>query len=525
MPLLHSVIIDGRDLTSQIETLSFSNVDPGGFEVMQSEQLGSLGVRAGAPAAVLLGGNYAWHGRINEKGENDERHTIGNVAGVGYGAKFKDNPFSMVYVDRDLGRWGQMSNARRANRMGATVVGFGDFSVLPDVNTGLPALQLRMTGAWAGEVDTEPWYDAGQGNVVGSVYVDHVVTNASYAALNFTETLRSAVTDDDTATVAITTFAALGAGYNDLAAVVRYVIFSLRNTAAGGTEGTDYLWVLRKVAVYGNHQLPRRGSDPGGFYASDIAADAAKRSKTNFNLVIKDDVPFIVPHSVYYAPTAADKIIGDMAVLQGYHWGVWEPNTLDDRPTFLYSAPSPEPTCQVSRRDCTGFRSPSIQYDKVYDTAIVSYSDPAGSSGFATVVLPHPLLLPGESRTIDLDMGVGSLAAATAFGTFALRLSQQSARGGGSATLPSMIALPGGGFKPSSLLRAGRDRIRILDLRDAGALLQSDLRGLDTFLIRRVETTIHPDGTPETRIEFDGGADLMEVLNARLAEAAVLAGA
>jgi hypothetical protein len=65
------------------------------------------------------------------------------------------------------------------------------------------------------------------------------------------------------------------------------------------------------------------------------------------------------------------------------------------------------------------------------------------------------------------------------------------------------------------LLRAGRDRIQIPDLPDSGSFTGPRR---DTFLVRRVETTVS-NGTASTRIEFDGGADLLEVLQARTASA------
>ncbi len=536
----HTIIVDGRDVTAQLETLQFSNSDPGGFEQLQSEQLGSLGVRAGAPIAVITGGDYAWHGRINEKGENDDHRAVANVAGVGYGAAFKGSPFSMVYVDRDLERMlGQISAYRRQVLIGANFR-IETSEASPDVNNGSPSIIQKYMRTGDSLPIAECWYDAGQGNTIGEVYFDWDSTNISAQSTDANYNVRCVFGSDDQPTTQYTTVertsdailnatATSGAGYfHPFSAATgnkpRFMF--LDSYYAGATVDTPALERIvrwRKLAIYGDHRLQRRGGDPGGINASDIATDAARRSGARFRMVVRDDSPYVVAHYVQYAAVDADIYFGDMARLQGYHWGVWEPGMLDDRSTWLYAAPPAEVTCMVSRRDCTGFRSPSVQYDKVYDTARVAYRDPAGSGGFVTVSATHPLLMPGDTRTLTLDMGLGSAESARAFGTFALRLSQQSARGGGSATLPGVIALPGGGFKPSSLLKAGRDRIRITDLLDSGALLQADLRGVDTFLIRRVETTVRPDGREETRVEFDGGADLMEVLNARLAIGSLLA--
>ncbi len=119
-----------------------------------------------------------------------------------------------------------------------------------------------------------------------------------------------------------------------------------------------------------------------------------------------------------------------------------------------------------------------------------------------------------SGRTLDLDMGPGDATSAATFGAFALQLALTGARGGGSCTILDAVSLPDGGVKPACLLKAGRDRIRILGLPDSGSLTAEDRQ--DSFLVRRVEPTVR-NGVPSTRVEFDGGADLLEVLQARLA--------
>ena len=169
---------------------------------------------------------------------------------------------------------------------------------------------------------------------------------------------------------------------------------------------------------------------------------------------------------------------------------------------------------------------PRCAWTSFYNRARVAYQDPSGKSGFVTVDSPNPLLDEAgiTTRTLALQLGAGGSGAASAFGQFALDLASKSARGGGWAILPDTVMLPGGGRMDACLLRAGRDRIRINDLPDAGPLTAGDTRRYDTFLVRRVEPTIDENGVPRTRIEFDGGADLLEVLQARLAIAQVLAG-
>lgn len=528
----HRVIADGTDITERIESLTFSNSDPGGYEILQSAALGSLGIRPGAELIVTLGGSHAWHGRVNERGDDDNRGLLRSADGVGYGAKLADRPFSMIYIDRDLKRWTTgPTSVRHAALVGASFAPYPAV-VETDTNTGLPALTLPWYLDGKKPIN-EPFYDAGQGNVAAKIYFDWISTNWGAANVDAQWVFKIISAQEDSLTttdtlnggVVLNATTTSGSGYFSATRAFRYFLLqALYTIATSSSPSAQRVLNVRKVAVFGDHGLQLHGAVPGGIYASDIAADAAKRSRGGFELIVADDAPFPVVHYVQYVPVAASEYLDDMAKLQGYHWGVWEPSGFGGRPTLRYQAPPPEATFVVSRRDCSDFKSPSVRYDNCYDVAVVDYVDPAGASGFATVTLPHPDLLPGDTRTLRLNMGVGSAGAATAFGTFALRLSQASTRGGGSATLPAMVSIPGGGFMPSSLLKAGRDRVRITDLGERGRLLQVDTRGVDTFLVRRVETTIQVDGIPQTRIDFDGGVDLLEVLQARLATASVVAG-
>jgi hypothetical protein len=317
--------------------------------------------------------------------------------------------------------------------------------------------------------------------------------------------------------------------YTAVAPIYPYAVLQFRYSpvVSSGVTGLQHdLWYTT-LALYGRHGLALRGPDPGGFYPGDIALNAMGRSRTNFALgQIDDSSGYILNQSVYADLTTPEQIIDDMAKLMGWHWGVWEPsNVFSSNPTFYFCAPPTDATCSISREDCIELDVPKVRLDLLYDTAIVSYSDVAGASNHVTVTLPNPILAEAgvSGRTLTLNLGIGSAASATTFGMFALRLGLRTARGGGSAILPQYVSTPGGMQKPSCLLKAGRDRIRITDLPDNGPSLETDTRRFDTFHVSRVEVTVDAAGVPQTRVEFDGGADLMEVLQARLAVAATLA--
>ncbi len=523
-----TVKVADRDVTSAHDNLTFSNSDPGGFEACQLNPQSISGIRPGAPVVIRCGLDYAWHGRLNEPGSHQQgdRDTFA-LAALGYGAALKDNPYQEIYVDVDSSRWQPISVQRNLNLISNT--GFQSFQVVPDATTGQPSILTGGLGDWPSTARfwCEAWYNGGGISIGQLQYAWKKNANVSDADTNWT--WKAGLSDDDVATTTTDSgnLRAVGPGTGTVTATGTRRFAFLQffyNTIAAGTQNTEYDVWWTVSAVYGTHGLPQRGSlsasGAPGFYPSDIFRDALRRSKARIVPgVIEDATGLTIAHLIYPQPTGADAIADQMAKLMAWHWGVWEPQTtLDDLPTAHFRSPPADATCVVSRSDCIELDPPKVRLDLLYDTAKVSWRDAAGSSGTETVTLTNPLLSETGigSRTLVLDAGTTTQTAARTFGSFALLLAQRTARGGGYCLLGDTVGLPGGGRKPACLLKAGRDRIRITDLPDAGPLHESDSRRYDTFHVRRCETSV-VNGVPQTRVEFDGGADLMEVLQARLA--------
>jgi hypothetical protein len=83
------------------------------------------------------------------------------------------------------------------------------------------------------------------------------------------------------------------------------------------------------------------------------------------------------------------------------------------------------------------------------------------------------------------------------------------------------VALPGGGHKRATLLRAGIDRLKINGLNTGSPLRDQPA---DTFHISRVSCSAQSDGSVTTSVELDAGADLIEVLQARIDQATQILG-
>lgn len=542
-----TVNVDGADLAGAFEGLVFSNVDPGGYETATLEPHGIDTPRIGGALTIRLGGQVVWSGVVTEPGQAARNgRSNKSVVGSGHGIGLRSSPYREVYIDRDLARWRSPSTMRQSQLRGASYKEFSG-QALWDTTRGIPGLQLDISdGSWVAPVlpDAELWYDA-NGIPLGAIYIESY--NVSPSTIVDTDGLWSVITSLASDDGVLTASGPTGqfddsADLKDAGGVYPKVVLLLpttlnrtfarvrlryTGTPAGSSANPGYSWLFASIGIYGTHGLAPRGTSPGGFYPHDIVLDALARSGGGIAAGrIGDSSSFIVPHLVYDAPTSAEQVISDMAQLMGWSWGVWDSGSmLETTPALDFAPPSPVATAVVDRADCAEFDAPQIIYDRLYNIAEVRYRQPSGAQGIVEVETANELLAEAgvARRVLELDMGLGSAEAARVFGRLALLLAARAARGGGSATVPDTV-MAASGPMPAALLKAGRDRLRIRDLRESGMLTESDTRRFDTFHVRRVETTLARGGHISTRVEFDGGADLLEVLQARLTMASVMAG-
>lgn len=518
------VLIAGRDVTDRCDSLVYSATDNGGYEIA------TLGLPAvdrpkkGDAITIRQGLEVAWQGRVAEIADHSQHgRATKTTGGEGLRALLRDTLIQAVYVDRDLTQWGDPSTARQIslatanNQLGSTQAG-------TDATGLLPALIQQVNDSWVSPnlPAAEAWYDAGPGNLIQTLYI-----NLTSGAGPFNH--NAFLSSDDVASVVESNLGvALGEQYFSPATPLRHVLLQMfANATPGGVQGASFVSTWANLAAYGNLGLTLRGPNPGGFYPSDIARHALSQCAGISVGQIIDAIGYIAPHVVYRTPTAADVIIDDMAKLMGWPWGVWEPSTvLGASPRLDFSPPPTDATAVVTKAECDQLDVTSRLGD-LYNTCQVSFTDPAGSLGMVTVTLPSPQLAEAGigTRTLQLNMGVASAAAATTFGLMALALSQISARAAGQATLPVAVRLPGGGSKPACLLRPGIDRLRIVDLVDGGPMFDLANTRRDVFRISRVETTVGKDGIPSTVAEIDSGSNLLDTLQARLTLAAGVVGA
>jgi hypothetical protein len=519
------LIIGSDDLTVLLdEGATWSATDPGGFEAASFQFPKDLPqLIRGQYVRLDSGLGVAWEGRVSQV-----QRSLGNRTTInceGYGALLKDEAASMVFVDRDLTRWGQPSVSRQIALVSANK-GLGTSQVQADTTNGSPALAQVISGAWVSPnlPLVESWYDAGPANLISQIYYStnpSVSLGAGWEAFVLLCSNDVAAAFEQSGNVANTT-----TGYFAPGTPYRYGLLQFEYVAgAGGSDGAQVSENWHNLAAYGNHGLPGRGTDPVGFYPSDIFGWIVSQIPGLQPGVIQqtDESNFILPHSVYYTPVNLDQIAGDMATAQGWHWGVWEslsPLTGDPRPRadFRPRPASGEFTAFCHRDACDTL---DIREDlgQQFNIAVVNFSDVAGVQQSVTVTADNPILDEAgiASRALVLNGGTMTPATAAVFGGEALAITNIQARVAGSADIVSPIDGPSGPMAPW-MLRPGIDRLRIGDAPSTDAFGQ-----MSDYPITRVESSISSSGITVS-VELGSGANLVETLNARLAAATALAG-
>lgn len=534
------LLIDTEDVSHLIgDGLTFSNVDPGGYEAA------SIPIPRDVPEAIVgqnvrleCGLGVAWEGRVSQIQRSLGARTT--IACEGYGALLKEPNLAQIFVDRDMTRWLPMSVARRLSMSSTYAV--SDPSAQTDATSGQPALMTSFSGPSGPTYYplSMAVYDA---NGILLASVEYSWTKGT--TIDITDTnwgWEVAGQSDANGTFVNGTGNIRGNGpgqgvLSGFGTSVDFLVCDLFYFGHNALTNTEYQIFWTVLAAFGNHGLTKRGSQSAttahGFYTSDIAGWVIDQIADIQSGITPDATAFIVPHSVYLTGTPGETIIDDMAKLAGWHWGVWESLTAllgDQRPRLDFRPYPSSYTAYCARRDFESFDL-NEQLSSLYDTAVVTYTDVVGIQRSVTVTAPNPRLTAAglSGRTIELTAGTMDSAAATTFGSTVLALLYQQARIAGSGVLLGKVGRPAAapnvpaseptGDIPAYMLKAGLDRLRVTDL--PGSI---DAWGSESEApISRVECAIGSDGI-KTTVELGTGANLIETLQARLAEVASVLG-
>jgi hypothetical protein len=517
-----SVFVNGTRI--EYTDLSYSSVDPGGFESCSFASKKDVQFNPGDDVRVFEGSETAWHGRIEEPGlELEYGRAANQVNAVGYGTNLRREPFAMIYVDGDMSNWAPVDVERRRALMVASLSPFD-----PQVEnsaSGLPALRLQVSDTWVSpnKPICEAIWNSGPHTTIRRLFFNWSIgTHPAAADANWVasayfwnevaQTVIASSTDFQGVSASGTTELSPGVTTNSILVQWYY------NATPAGTAGVNFDIALTNFKVFGDHDLLVRsevnaaGTTVNGLHLSDIVRHILRCSKVGFEVDI-DSNNLLVTQFSYREPADAESMVIDAAKLVGWHWGVWEPTTLGSTPRFKFKAPPKNATTFVSISDCDRLditESLSSLYNEIY----LTYTDGFGKQGFTTYRSEHPRIRNGETRRLVVNGGVLNSDAAPAYARYVLLLTQEDSRVSGSCELPTKMY----DGRWAHLIRPGLDKLQIFGLGQQQVLGSPNGR-FDTFRIRRVSTTATENGTPRTTVEFDRGADLIEVLQARMTQA------
>lgn len=281
-------------------------------------------------------GSVAYEGRIGTMPRSLQGSPQVGVQLQGWMSHAKDEPFTEVYVDRDLSKWTSPSAFRTAALIGENF-SLGSTGQLQD-EAGNPALELSLQGSWVSPYHprAEAWWLPQPGISIGALYYAFTAWNsATMSSGDANWVLQAFLSDDDKASnrdLTASLWGAAASGYltNTAARACAGLFLRYANTPAG-SQGATYYALFEKLAVYGAHGLTRRGGDPGGFYVSDMIVNIANRFAPKLDTSRVEDTTFAVPQASFTAETFP---YDSWQTLNTYHR--WEMAVYEKRQLLYY---------------------------------------------------------------------------------------------------------------------------------------------------------------------------------------------
>jgi hypothetical protein len=342
---------------------------------------------------ISAGGNVVGEFRLERTPQTSGDQMAISPSAVGWQAHLDDNKtVSIVFIDRELGNWGEPSRARFLilDAANYTVVGGG--TVMPDPTSGVPTLEIGFDdpGGWtaANRPIVEPLYDAGAGNFLGRLRANWSVTGITLTDAVWSLVALLASTDslgvNDQSPDQLAGVAGVSSGTFDVAATAPRRFASLELTYANASVATGvnvhYGCVITNLRVFGNHGLPIRGSTPQteGFFASDIVKYAV--SKFAPLLKITPDsfqaTNFIIPQSAFRDGTTVSEIVKQSTRFGLEDWWVGNDKTFYLHPRGL----NPLARRWRLRIGPAKLEQTGKQADRLWESIVVQFNDVDGST-------------------------------------------------------------------------------------------------------------------------------------------------
>ena len=503
--------------------LSFSDSMPGGYDSFSATLPRRAGVDYGDLGRLStlrvqgVGGEVAGEYRLEAAPRVSGDQFAVSPEAVGWQKHLEDDQTAReIYVDRDLGNWGEPTRARRVQELSATRNVVEGMSVEPD-GSGIPAIALRhqVAASDTAYITSEAWYDA-LGMALESVYYDWVITGGAAAdqqlivRLSTDDILTSSTSSGDLFGTAT------GTGSVTTTSTTReWAQIEFANTATYATDA-ERVAQMRRISVWGQHGLTKQGTAPDdGLYASDVIANAISRwapllsYSTGANGTIKP-TSFIIPHLVFREPTTAAEILTQANRFHLDDWAVWEDKT------FYFHPRGDRGRNWRARIAPSQLSETGPDVERLWNAVIVAYQDvdgvtrtvgPTGANADTTSDLlldtdpENPANQLGIRKWVRLDMGITSTpAGAQEVGRRFLEESKQL-DGSGQAQLVGYVEDDKGITRPAWQVHAG-DTITFVDAADKSA--------------RRIVRREYSDASKTATIDIDAPPQGLDALLERL---------
>lgn len=466
----------------------WSDTMPGGFETHDATLPRKPAVdysdldRLSTLTRYDASGGIIWQGRLERAPRVSGDQVAISPSAVGWQAHLEDDKsVQMVYRDIDLTRWSAMSSERRLQQITS---GFGpnDPSTQSDITSGAPVVLCEVSDPWAvgSQADCEAWYDAGAVSL-GSLYYAWKKSSNINPASNWIWSANLSSDDLGTATDLSGNLKAAGPGTGAVTATGtrRFAQVALSFTGAAAGVGNQYGIYWTTLAVYGDHGLTLRDSEPnGGFYDADIIGHALGQwcpliSTTSESLTASS---FVIQHMSFIDPTTVGEIIRQTTRFGLRDWAVW------DGPTFWLHDRGARGRSWRARVGPAKLEEAGPQVDRLWNSIIVAYQDVGGSTrtvgptgsgadveddSLVDTDPENPANKLGITRRDLLTMGTSTAAGATEIGRQFLEQSKLL-DSSGRATFVGYVEDDRGIIHPYSHVHSG-DTVVFLDAGDTSA--------------------------------------------------------
>lgn len=289
--------------------------------------------------------------------------------------------FQEIFVDRDLSRWGEMGNSRRMFFLNNGYT----YTDGPSIETegSNQYLVLNVPQGTLNPVN-EAWYKAGPGARAAFVYYQMTSKSTSaYTGLIGSSDDQAGTNVGNTGDLLTGTDSSATGTYQAGLTVSTYAQYAfIQFLAAGGTtaSGADKRMAIENLAVYGNHGLTLRGSDPKGVYASDVVGYVIQQAPLSTDTSSIEPTTFVIPHLIYPEDVSLRQVIEEVTALGGSSnvpndWGVY-----NDRVFFWRSPGSYGRTWRVRRDQMATATSEGPDADLRVAGIKVNYQDAAGTT-------------------------------------------------------------------------------------------------------------------------------------------------